>query len=242
MSSDECSEIAHDNDRRDGRRDTDVQLPAEDSRLCPCRLSRRLAERLRGRRRMAGGSWPAHSTEPVGLLIHGFGIRNPGSGRPDVGDRRPRSQMQGRPILFLQELHHQWPGIGHRGDSASVGSFTLQFKSPSSLAPGTYSDTLTIEACEDSACQQQIEGSPAKITVNYVVSEGQAPRRIEPSGPDTVVAGGASFQLVLIGSNFDGNSIIQWDGLPQPTGFLSSSLLIAADQRGRISPRVANSR
>src|ERR1700683_815038 len=35
--------------------------------------------------------------------------------------------------------------------TGNVGSFTLQFKTPSSLAPGTYSDTLTVEACEDSA-------------------------------------------------------------------------------------------
>ena len=46
-------------------------------------------------------------------------------------------------------------------NNANVGTFTLRFKTPSSLAPGTYKDTLTIEACEDSACQQQIAGSPA---------------------------------------------------------------------------------
>ncbi len=38
----------------------------------------------------------------------------------------------------------------------STGTFDLHFKAPSSLAPGTYSDTLTIRACEDSACQQQV--------------------------------------------------------------------------------------
>ena len=114
-------------------------------------------------------------------------------------------------------------------NNANVGTFTLRFKTPSSLAPGTYKDTLTIEACEDSACQQQIAGSPATITVNYVVSEGPgtAPQ-LSRLGPNTVVAGGSSFQLIVTGTNFDGQSIIQWNGAQQPTTFLSSTLLVAS--------------
>ena len=104
----------------------------------------------------------------------------------------------------------------------------MQFKSPSSLAPGTYSDTLTIEACEDSACQQQIEGSPAKITVKYVVSEGAgtAPQ-LSRIGPNVVTAGGASFELVLTGSNFDRMSTVQWNGVMVPTTYLTSSVVVA---------------
>src|ERR1700692_1745950 len=61
--------------------------------------------------------------------------------------------------------------------AGSTGTFALNFKAPSSLAPGTYNDTLTIEACGDSACQQQIQGSPTTVTVQYVVSgaPGAAP-------------------------------------------------------------------
>jgi hypothetical protein len=114
-------------------------------------------------------------------------------------------------------------------NDASVASFTLQFKTPSSLAPGNYSDTLAIEACEDSACQQQIAGSPAKITVSYVVSEGPgtAPK-LSSLGPAAVMSGGSSFQLVVTGSNFDGQSIVQWNGVQQPTTFISSTLLSAS--------------
>ena len=53
---------------------------------------------------------------------------------------------------------------------------------------------------------------------------GTAPA-VSRLGPNAVVAGGGAFQLVVIGSNFDSNSVIQWDGLPQPTGFVSSTLL-----------------
>jgi hypothetical protein len=114
-------------------------------------------------------------------------------------------------------------------NEANVGNFTLEFKTPSSLAPGSYSDTLTIEACEDSACQQQIAGSPAKITVNYVVSEGPgtAPQ-LSSLGPNAIMAGGSSFQLIVTGTNFDGQSIVQWNGAQQPTTFISSTLLVAS--------------
>jgi hypothetical protein len=113
--------------------------------------------------------------------------------------------------------------------TGNVGSFTLQFKTPSSLAPGTYSDTLTVEACEDSACQQQIMGSPTTVTVKYVVLEGPgiAPQ-LTRLGPNEVVAGDTGFQLIVAGSNFDAQSVIQWNGTQHPTNFVSSTLLVAS--------------
>jgi hypothetical protein len=112
--------------------------------------------------------------------------------------------------------------------TANVGGFTLQFKPPSSLAPGTYGDTLTVEACEDSACQHQIMGSPTTVTVKYVVDEGpgKAPQ-LTRLGPNAVVAGGASFQLIVAGSNFDAQSVIQWNGTQYPTHYISPTLLLA---------------
>ena len=115
------------------------------------------------------------------------------------------------------------------------------------MAPGTYKDSLTIEACEDSACQQQIAGSPVTISVNYVVSEGPgtAPQ-LSRLGPNTVVAGGSSFQLIVAGANFDGQSTVQWNGVQQPTTFISSTLLVASVSAadiaasGNIAVTVAN--
>jgi hypothetical protein len=97
--------------------------------------------------------------------------------------------------------------------TGDVGNFTLQFKTPSSLAPGTYSDTLTLQACEDSNCQQQVKGSPTTVTVKYVVGEGPgtAPQ-LGRIGPNAVVAGSMGFQLIVTGSNFDTQSVIQWNG------------------------------
>jgi hypothetical protein len=112
--------------------------------------------------------------------------------------------------------------------AGSTGTFALNFKAPSSLAPGTYNDTLTIEACEDSACQQQIQGSPTTVTVQYVVSgaPGAAPV-LNSIGPSAVMAGGVAFRLIATGSNFDSTSVLEWNGTPKPTDVLSSTLLLA---------------
>ena len=112
--------------------------------------------------------------------------------------------------------------------SSSV-AFALQFKTPSALAPGTYSDTLTIEACEDSACQRPIQGSPATVNIQFVVSEaaGAAPQ-LSTLGPNAVVAGGTAFRLVVAGSHFDSTSVIQWNGAQRPIDMFSPSLLVAS--------------
>src|SRR5882757_3279014 len=112
--------------------------------------------------------------------------------------------------------------------AGSTGTFALNFKAPSSLAPGTYNDTLTIEACEDSACQQQIQGSPTTVTVQYVVSGAPGTTPVLNSlGPNAVMAGGAGFRLIATGSHFDSTSVVDWNGKPKPTDVLSSTLLLA---------------
>lgn len=95
--------------------------------------------------------------------------------------------------------------------AGSIGTFTLQFKAPSFLSPGTYSDTVTIEACKDSACQQQIQGSPATVTVQYVVSDAPGTTPVlNGLGPNAVMAGGTAFRLTATGSHFDLGPLVEW--------------------------------
>ena len=110
--------------------------------------------------------------------------------------------------------------------AGSTGTFNLQFKAPSSLSPGTYSDTITIEACEDSACQQQIQGSPATVAVHYVVSDASDTPVLNGLGPNAVMAGGNAFRLIATGTHFDSTSVLLWNGAPRPTDVLSSTLVL----------------
>jgi hypothetical protein len=49
---------------------------------------------------------------------------------------------------------------------------TIRFKLPGLLLDDTYEDTVEIRVCRDDACDQQINGSPARVATAYTISEG----------------------------------------------------------------------
>ena len=112
---------------------------------------------------------------------------------------------------------------------ASVGSgtigFAINFKSPASLGVGTYTDTITMEGCYDSACTQQLQDSPQTIKVIYTVQAD--PVTLSGINPSAVLAGAASFTLTLTGTNFSKNSIVIFNQSAQPTTFVSPTQLTA---------------
>lgn len=118
-------------------------------------------------------------------------------------------------------------GIASIQGSAANGavSFTIQFKSPASLGIGTYTDTITIEGCYDSACTNQIQDSPQTIKVTYIVQAD--PVTLTSISPSAIVAGSAGFTLTLTGTNFSKNSIVIFNQSPQPTTFVSPTQLTA---------------
>ncbi|WP_299698510.1 hypothetical protein [Hydrocarboniphaga sp.] len=59
------------------------------------------------------------------------------------------------------------------GGAGSVNGIT--FIAPTTMGAGRYSDTLTIAACYDAACSQQVPGSPQTVDVAYVVTGDTTP-------------------------------------------------------------------
>jgi hypothetical protein len=51
-----------------------------------------------------------------------------------------------------------------------TGTLTVNLKSPSSIGPGVYSDTILISVCYDSACAKEAQGSPWTLPVTYTVT------------------------------------------------------------------------
>jgi hypothetical protein len=47
---------------------------------------------------------------------------------------------------------------------------TIRFKLPGLLLDDTYEDTVEIRVCRDDACDQQINGSPARVATAYTIS------------------------------------------------------------------------
>jgi outer membrane protein assembly factor BamB len=118
-------------------------------------------------------------------------------------------------------------GIASIQGSVANGTiaFTIALKSPASLGVGTYTDTITMEGCYDSACTQQIQDSPQTIKVTYIVQAD--PVTLTSITPSAVLAGGAGFTLTLTGTNFSKNSIVIFNQSPQPTTFVSPTQLTA---------------
>jgi outer membrane protein assembly factor BamB len=101
---------------------------------------------------------------------------------------------------------------------------TIAFKPPSTLAVGTMTDTVTVEACYDRACTRQVGNSPQKVSVTYTVTAPD-PEKATPTiaslAPATAIAGSTGFSLSVAGGDFAPSSVVLWNGLPCATTYVS---------------------
>ena len=116
-------------------------------------------------------------------------------------------------------------GIASISEDSTAGNFTIVFQSPAALGVGTYQDTITLEACYQSACSQQVTGSPQVIAVTYTVTQGAA--SLTSLNPATVQAA-VAFTLTVDGSGFLSSSVIVFNGTPVSTTYLSPTQITAA--------------
>lgn len=110
--------------------------------------------------------------------------------------------------------------------SASTVLVMFSFKSPASLAPGVYSDTVTLGVTKDQGGTQHIGNSPVTIPVTYTVTPAPSPA-ITTIAPVSVTAGTRGVVLTLNGSSFAYNSSVQWDGAARATTYVNQGRLTA---------------
>jgi len=111
------------------------------------------------------------------------------------------------------------------GPSGTPVSVSISFRSPSSLGPGVYADTVTLETCYDKACSQQLANSPQTVQVQYTVT-GSRPMLTSLS-PATAATSGPPFTLTVNGTNFGNHSTVQWNGTQRNTTYISPTQLTA---------------
>lgn len=118
-------------------------------------------------------------------------------------------------------------GISSLSDASGTSPVTvsIQFQSPASLGAGVYNDTVTLMACYDQACTQQIGDSPQTVQVQYTVTNTTI--QLTALSPSSATATGPAFTLTVTGSNFTGQSTVLWNGVAQSTAFVSSTQLTA---------------
>jgi hypothetical protein len=91
----------------------------------------------------------------------------------------PVSRSIGISVLNLPEAAHVYVGGSYTHNAVSLaifnwsetsGALGILFRGPGQLAPGTYTDTITVTACLETPCVHHIEGSPFAVTVTFKVT------------------------------------------------------------------------
>jgi outer membrane protein assembly factor BamB len=119
--------------------------------------------------------------------------------------------------------------------SNSTEDVQIIFKDPSILGVGKFSDTLEVAVCTDSQCNTPIAGSPQQVSVQYTITQGN-PALVSPTvlslSPATAVEGGAGLTLTVNGQNFEPQSVVEWNGIAQPTTYNSPTQVSAQISAG----------
>ena len=125
-------------------------------------------------------------------------------------------------------------GLSLTDETATSATVAISLQSPSNLTVGTYSDTVTINVCSDVNCTQPVQNSPQTATVQYTITAAPPAATITTLTPATVDAGAASFILTIEGTNFNSKSVVQVNGSPRQTTFVSATELSAAITAGDV--------
>ncbi len=102
----------------------------------------------------------------------------------------------------------------------TTAAINVYLKSPSSLAPNTYTDTVQLRFCLDKACVSQITNSPQTVTVKFTVNLPDPV--LQFISTTSIYAGSPGFTLSLSGSAFASQSTAQLNGSVRPTTLVSA--------------------
>ena len=124
------------------------------------------------------------------------------------------------------------------GVSEIAATVTINFKAPAQLGPGTYTDIIEIDVCYDSLCSFQLTNSPLYITTEFIVTLPPEPFTgpvLWSFSPPQATAGGLPFTLTVTGQNFMPGAVLQWNGVPKPTTYVSPTVISAQISAGDIA-------
>jgi len=111
--------------------------------------------------------------------------------------------------------------------SAAVptANIVITFKAPGSLGLGVYKDTVTISACYDQACTRLLGASPQSVAVQYQVIQPMP--SVTVLQPSAASVGGGAFALTVYGTEFTPAAVVNWNGSPRATTYVTSTQLTA---------------
>jgi hypothetical protein len=144
---------------------------------------------------------------------------------PALNALAPKSATAGDPAFtltvtgsnFIAASTVHWDGAAR--PTTFINSGQLQAAIPASdlASPGTPQVTVVNPA----------PGGGTSNALSFTVSPPRAPA-LNALAPGSATAGASAFTLAVTGDNFIPASVVQWDGAPRPTTFITSSQLQAA--------------
>jgi IPT/TIG domain-containing protein len=145
---------------------------------------------------------------------------------PSTGGIPPPVQLSGsvsgNPTAVYAKVTYTTNGLGSVATpvvSGSSATSQVSAKAGASLQPGSYTDTITVQACPDSACMTQFAGSPITVNVTYVVGLSIAPNSISVNVVEGSAAPVQSLALVYYGGNGSYTSTVTYlSGIGYQTG------------------------
>lgn len=154
-----------------------------------------------------------------------FGVLSAPPPAPNLISLAPSTGSVGSPfVLTVNGGNFVQTSIVQVNGTPRVTTFisSTQLQAQITAADVTNAGTLTVTVFTPAP------GGGTSNSLPLVIQAGpNPPPMISSLNPFVATAGGAGFQLTVIGSNFTGSSVVRWNGLNQPTTFVSSTQLRA---------------
>ncbi len=155
----------------------------------------------------------------------GGGGSHSGPAPVEIFSLTPASALAGGPSLvltvsgsgFVSGSVVQWNGQALPTQYVSGTALTATVSAADIVTVGTASITVSNAAA----------GGPGSLAASFPINEGPSPA-LTALAPAAVPVGSGNFTLVVTGSNFTPESLVLWNGQPQPTTYDSSSQLSAS--------------
>lgn len=187
---------------------------------------------------------PAMTLEQNSVSWEGFVMDPQAPPRQVVNISYPNMPTGTVPFVFLSRTANAaagasyWPsGFG----STAAGRVEIELRTPLTAGVGTFTDTVTVRACSDANCVNELAGSPATIAVHYAVSDvqsgaGYRERAIPLQAND--IAWDATRQVIYVAMAADAPANANTIGVLDPVSgtFLSFAPVGSNPRRLEISP------
>jgi hypothetical protein len=177
-----------------------------------------------------------------GQYVRGTGTATVTVVDPEIGTSNERTfTITSEPLAEIRALQPVHAEVG--GKSFRLTVFGTGFKSGSVVywngygRPTTFFNNTDVDALiyeEDIAfsgvadvCLVDRNTGLATASVTYKIRSALTPPGITSISPKTTAAGGSSFKLTVIGSDFTPTSVVRWGGENRPTTFIDASTLTA---------------